>query len=143
MPQPSHVPCAGAVVVDDAGRLLLIRRGQPPAEGTWSLPGGRCEPGESPQDACVREVAEETGLAVEVVRWVGRVERDAPDGRVYDIDDYLCRPTGGTLRADTDVTDARWVDRAAFDELTLAPLLAETLAGWSLLPATSSRGEPA
>lgn len=129
-----RTPCAGGIVFDDDGRLLLIRRGQAPSKGSWSVPGGRCLPGEDPAAACVREVAEETGLAVEVVRWAGRVERDAPDGSVYDIDDYVCRVVGGTLGAATDAADARWVSRADLDDLTLAPLLHETLAGWDLLP---------
>ena len=68
-------PCAGGIVFDAGARLLLVRRGQAPSAGSWSVPGGRCLPGESPAAACVREVAEETGLRVEVVRYAGRVER--------------------------------------------------------------------
>ncbi|MBA2553039.1 MAG: NUDIX domain-containing protein, partial [Geodermatophilaceae bacterium] len=57
-----RIPCVGAIVYDEAGRLLLIRRGQPPHAGSWSLPGGRIEAGETPRQAVVREAAEETGL---------------------------------------------------------------------------------
>src|SRR2546430_12165360 len=74
-----HEPCAGAIVFDGAGQLLLIKRGRPPSQGSWSVPGGRCLPGEAEPDACVREVAEETGLAVRVLRLAGRVERDGRD----------------------------------------------------------------
>ncbi len=132
-------PCAGGIVFDDAGRLLLIRRGRPPALGCWSVPGGRCRAGEAPEAACVREVAEETGLEVEVVRWAGRVRRDAPgppdgDGGVYVIDDFVCRVLGGTLRAGDDASDARWVDADRFAASPLSPGLAEALGEWGLLP---------
>lgn len=129
------VPCAGGIVFDDARRLLLIRRGTPPAKGTWSLPGGRCRPNEAPADACEREVFEETGLRVRTLRAAGRVHRGAPDGTVYEIDDFVCALLDGTLQAGDDATDARWVTRAELAELTLAPLLFETLRKWDCLPA--------
>jgi 8-oxo-dGTP diphosphatase len=127
-------PCAAGIVHDQAGRLLLIRRGQPPAAGSWSVPGGRCRPGESPADACVREVAEETALEVAVVRLAGRVERAAPGGGVYVIDDFVCRVVGGDLRAGDDAADARWVSRDELAALELAPGLYAALDEWGLLP---------
>jgi ADP-ribose pyrophosphatase YjhB (NUDIX family) len=131
---PHRQPCAGGIVHDGAGRLLLVRRGRPPSAGSWSIPGGRCLPGEDPAVACVREVAEETGLAVEVVRLAGTVERAAPDGAIYVIDDFACRLLGGTLAAGDDAADARWVTRAELDELPLVPGLMAALAGWGQLP---------
>ena len=67
---PVRVPCVGAVVVHD-GQLLLVRRGQEPGKGLWSVPGGRVEAGESLAEACVREVREETGLDVVAGEVVG------------------------------------------------------------------------
>ena len=132
------VPCAGGLVFDDGGRLLLIQRGTPPAQGSWSVPGGRVEPGETVAQACVREVAEETGLDVRVLRLAGRVYRDGPGGVVYAIDDFVCAPTGGTLHAATDADDVRWVDAAAYRALdeagALAPHLTEALTEWDTLP---------
>ncbi len=128
-------PCAGAIVLDAAGRLLLIRRGQAPARGSWSVPGGRCRPGEDPAAACVREVAEETGLAVAVQRYAGRVERDAPDGGIYVIDDYVCTVVGGRVRAGDDAEDAAWFGRADLAGLDLVPGLIEALTRWDVLPA--------
>ncbi len=64
-PMPElRVPCVGAIITDPAGRLLLIKRGHEPEAGRWSVPGGRIEPGESDEQALVREVREETGLTV-------------------------------------------------------------------------------
>jgi ADP-ribose pyrophosphatase YjhB (NUDIX family) len=130
----THEPCAGGIVFDEAHRLLVIRRGHPPEAGRWSVPGGRCLPGESAPDACVREVREETGLRVQVLRHAGRVERSAGPGVVYDIDDFVCTVVGGTLRADDDASEARWVDRAQFAALPLVRLLEQTLSDWNLLP---------
>ena len=129
-----HEACAGAIVFDAAGRLLLIQRGRPPAQGSWSVPGGRCLPGEAPQDACVREVAEETGLIVSVLRFAGHVERDGPDGRIYDIDDFVCAVVGGALRAGDDADEARWVRRDELAALSLVPGLLDALTAWNLMP---------
>ncbi|HEX3335632.1 MAG TPA: NUDIX domain-containing protein [Jatrophihabitans sp.] len=127
-------PCAGAIVYDNARRLLLIRRGQAPSQGLWSVPGGRCRPGEAPADACVREAVEETGLAVAVLGFAGRVERAAPDGGIYVIDDFVCRVVGGVLRAGDDAMDARWVTRTGMLALDLVPDLYATLDEWGVLP---------
>lgn len=139
--EPGRVECVGAIVHDRAGRLLLVQRANPPAAGTWSIPGGRVEPGEDDATAVAREVAEETGLAVRVGALVGEVERDAPDGRVYVIRDYACALEAGAADdgaalpvAADDAADARWVDLADLRTLTLAPLLRETLEQWRVLP---------
>jgi 8-oxo-dGTP diphosphatase len=131
---PDRVACAGGIVHDAVGRLLVIRRGQAPSAGSWSVPGGRCLPGEPPAAACVREVAEETGLRVRVVRPAGRVERAASGGGIYVIDDFVCSVDGGELQAGDDATDARWVTRAELVELDLVPELYLTLDSWGMLP---------
>jgi len=131
--EPGQQHCAGGIVFDDRRRLLVIERGHEPSAGLWSIPGGRCLPGEDSASACVREVAEETGLSVRVVRWAGQVELDAPVG-TYLVDDYVCELTGGTLSAGDDATKARWVSRAELLALPTAPGLYEALAGWGELP---------
>jgi ADP-ribose pyrophosphatase YjhB (NUDIX family) len=122
------------VVRDAEGRLLLVRRRNPPGEGLWSLPGGRREPGEDDAAAVVREVVEETGLRVRVDGFVGEVYRDGPDGVVFLIRDYACSLLAGSLAAGDDATDARWVSADDLDRLPLVPLLAETLQEWGVLP---------
>jgi 8-oxo-dGTP diphosphatase len=128
-----RVPCVGAIVRDDAGRLLLIQRGHDPEAGRWSLPGGRIEPGESDTRALVREMLEETGLTVEPGPLVGAVERPGPAGSVLDIRDYAATVTGGTLAAGDDAADARWVPPSEMPALPLTTGLAEALCSWGVL----------
>lgn len=133
-PEPRHEPCAGGIVLDPSGRLLMVLRAHPPQRGFWSVPGGHCLPGETPPQACVREVREETGLDVRVVAHAGRVQRRAGPDVVYDIDDYVCTVAGGALRAGDDADDVRWADAATFAALPVVDLLEQTLREWNLLP---------
>jgi 8-oxo-dGTP diphosphatase len=128
-----NVRCVGAVIKDAEGRFLLIRRGHPPGEGRWSIPGGRVEPGEPDADAVVREIAEETGLRVEPGVLIGSVERPGPGGVTYDIHDYAATVTGGTLRAGDDASEARWVTPEEFRRLPTAAGLLDALTAWGLL----------
>jgi 8-oxo-dGTP diphosphatase len=127
------VPCVGAVIKDDLGRLLLIKRGHSPGAGLWSLPGGRIEPGETDAEALVREVREETGLAVEAGHLLGIVQRPAHDGDVFDIRDYAATVTGGLLQPGDDAADARWVDAIELESLPITEGLTETLTSWGVL----------
>jgi ADP-ribose pyrophosphatase YjhB (NUDIX family) len=129
-----RIRCVGAVLLDDAGRLLLIRRAHEPGRGRWSVPGGRVEVGETDQQAVIREVAEETGLAVEVTRWLGDVQRDGPDGAVFDIHDYRCRVMGGALSAGDDADGVRWCDAQTLATLPVVTGLIDALASWDCLP---------
>ncbi len=127
------IPCVGAVIKDDEGRLLLIKRGHEPAAGLWSLPGGRIEPGETDIQALIREIAEETGLEIEAGHLLGAVQRPGRQGTVIDIRDYTATVIGGTLSAGDDAADARWVDVAELDGLALTDGLVEALTSWGVL----------
>ena len=129
------VPCVGAIVHDRAGRLLLIRRGQEPGRGLWSVPGGRMEPGETAAGAVEREVLEETGLRVRAGRVVGRLRIDG-GAAVYDVVDLACEllDTDAAPRAGDDATDVVFADAATLADLSCTSRLVETLAGWGVLP---------
>jgi 8-oxo-dGTP diphosphatase len=133
-----RIPCVGAVIKDEAGRLLLIKRGHEPGAGLWSIPGGRIEPGESDARALAREVLEETGLVVVPGRLLGEVARPGLAGAVVEIRDYLAVVTGGELAAGDDAADARWATPAEVARLeargALTSGLTEALASWGVLP---------
>jgi 8-oxo-dGTP diphosphatase len=108
----------GAVIVQE-NRAVLVKRGAPPLQGEWSLPGGVVEIGETLRTAAEREALEETGLVVEAGDVLEVVDRIIPgeNGRTqyhYVLIDFLCRVTGGELRAGGDAADTAW---AAEDEL--------------------------
>ncbi|MGA3159647.1 MAG: NUDIX hydrolase [Terracidiphilus sp.] len=131
----------GAVIVE-AGWVLLVRRGNEPMKGHWTLPGGLLELGESLSDGVLREVREETGLVVEVLQLIellDRIHREETRVRYhYVIADYLCRVVGGRLQAASDADAVRWVKReewnrpdTALGALKLDPITARVIeAGW-------------
>lgn len=121
----------GGVAINGCG-VLLVRRGNEPYKGFWSIPGGIVEVGESLADAVQREMREETGLLVEPVEVVHIYESIGPQesGVVsfhFVVIDYLCRVISGTLAARDDVTHAQWFDRSALPEPITAgaPLVIE------------------
>jgi 8-oxo-dGTP diphosphatase len=116
----------GAVVWNDQGQVLLIRRANPPRKGQWSLPGGKVEFGEELQAAVRREVQEETGLDVEILGLIDVVDAIRPPGAEdahYVLIDYGTRVVSGTAAADSDATEVQWVSYA---DLATVPLWAET-----------------
>lgn len=123
-PQRPVVGVGGIVLALD--QVLLVQRGAPPSKGLWSLPGGAVRVGESLREACAREVAEETGVAVSVGPLVDvfeRILRD-PDGRVeyhYVLHDYLCTAPLTPPQAGDDAADARWAPLAELDRAQLTP----------------------
>jgi len=125
----------GAVIIKD-DEVVLIKRGQAPLKGHWSLPGGAQKVGETAKQAVVRETLEETGLKVIPIRLITLVdiiERD-DQGVVrhhYTVADYLCRVTGGALKAGGDAADARWVAKGKLDEMDLTAKAREViLSAW-------------
>jgi len=120
------VVAVGGVVLR-AGRVVLIRRGQEPLRGRWTIPGGRVEPGELLSEALRREMREETGLQVrvgELLEVVESVLRGADGELQYHcvIHDFLCEAAGGELRAGGDALEIAEVAEAdlAHYELTEA-----------------------
>ncbi len=124
-PPPPIVGIGVAVLRPDA--VLLVRRGTPPNEGAWSLPGGAQELGETAMAAARRELLEETGLRVDMLHLAAQVDsihRD-PDGRVryhYTIVDFAARWRGEPAHPGGDVTQVAW---AGFDEFDRYDLWSE------------------
>jgi 8-oxo-dGTP diphosphatase len=118
------VLAASAVVTDAEGRVLLVERSRDPQRGRWSVPGGRVEPGESLEEAAVRETLEETGLRVVVGRELWTVRVPAGDGRAYEVHGFAASVVGGVLAAGDDAAAVRWV---AYDELHELPLTTDLL----------------
>ncbi len=123
------VLAASAVITDDAGRVLLVKRGTEPEKGRWSVPGGSVEVGETLADAARREAFEETGLRVSIGRELWCVTIPSGDGRTFEVHDFAATVTGGHLTAGDDADDVRWVTAAELDRLPLTANLADYLRG--------------
>lgn len=127
-PDPNSVtPTAFAAVLDDEGRLLLVRRCD---SGDWELPGGRVELGESVPAAAEREVEEESGVRVRVTRLAGVYSDPGhvlayPDTGEVRQEFAVCVhavPVDGEVRADREETcDSSWVDPRRLDDLPIHP----------------------
>ena len=129
---PRPEVCVGAIVVSD-DRLLMVRRGRGPAQGEWSVPGGRVEWGETLAEAIVRELREETGLdgvCGEFVGWVERVDADHHyvilDFRVVVLDE--ASPVAGD-----DALEATWVPLESVTQLRVVDGLVEFLSDHGIL----------
>lgn len=122
----------GAVVLVD-GRIVLVKRAHEPLRGEWNLPGGGVELGETLEEACAREVLEETGLVVTVGPVIEVFDRIMYDDRGavqyhFVLVDYLCHPSGGALRCGSDASDIVLADPAALDAYRLTDKAKEVIA---------------
>lgn len=118
----------GALIYDGE-RVLLVQRGKEPLKGYWSLPGGAVETGERLEQALLREVLEETGLEVTIVRFGEIFERIMADetGTVeyhYVLLDYVCEIRSGTPTAGSDSAAVAWFTP---EELKGLPITSGTL----------------
>lgn len=121
-----------ALVVDPHRGVLLVQRKHEPFAGYWALPGGFVEEGESCEQAVVREVLEETGLAVRVVALLGVYSQPGRDPRGHTVSVvYRCAPTGGALAGGDDAAAARFF--ATLEGIPLAFDHARILADAGLL----------
>ncbi|MBX2991213.1 MAG: NUDIX hydrolase [Bacteroidetes bacterium] len=130
-PAPTPRVGVGAVVFNDA-RVLLVKRGTPPSEGLWAIPGGRLELGESLQQAAEREILEETGVVIRAgspVFTFDVIERNA-SGEIrfhYVIVDLAAEYISGEPIPDDDAHEARWISEGELSDLDVSDKTLELL----------------
>lgn len=121
----------GAVIVKN-NRVVLVKRGAPPLQGEWSLPGGVVEVGETLRAAAEREALEETGLMVETGEVLEVLDRIIPGekGKTqyhYVLIDFLCRVAGGELHAGGDAAEVTWAREEDLANFQLEKLAAQVV----------------
>lgn len=110
-----------AWIMDERGRLLLIRRGRPPFEGRWGLPGGFLDWKERTEDCCAREALEETGLEVRVGELLGVYSAPDRDPRGHNVTVlYEATPVGGRAKGGDDAAEAKWFTPRQLERLDYA-----------------------
>lgn len=108
-------------VVDARGRVLLVRRGRPPFEGRWGLPGGFLEWKERTEECCARETLEETGLEVRVGELLGVYSAPDRDPRGHNVTVlYAATPVRGTAKGGDDAAEAKWFTPRELERLEYA-----------------------
>lgn len=127
------VIAVAAVVRDEQGRLLLVRRATNPQKGRWTLPGGKVEFEESLPEAVAREVLEETGVRVAVGPMAGVMSVLFADG-CYEVHDFYAHYRAGAVRAGSDADDARWFTPEELPALPLTQDLLDYLTRYNVYP---------
>jgi 8-oxo-dGTP diphosphatase len=125
------LPSVG-VMVFNGEKLLLIKRAKEPDKGTWGIPGGAIEVGETVEEAARREILEECSIVVEIQRVQDVIDKIVTDGsgRVmyhYVIIELMARKTGGELKAQSDAAEAGWFTPAEINGLNVSALVREFL----------------
>ncbi|MDH5435224.1 MAG: NUDIX hydrolase [Gammaproteobacteria bacterium] len=114
MTVPHPQVAVGIILFNSNNDVLLIKRDKPPSQGLWTLPGGKVKYKESLEQACIREMQEETGIEIQPMKLIEVVER-IHEGFHYIIMDYLARQTANNQPiAGSDAQEVRWVSLNEF-----------------------------
>jgi ADP-ribose pyrophosphatase len=122
---PSQPVVAVGAIVFRKNRVLLVRRGQPPSQDMWAIPGGRVKIGETLQEAAEREILEETGITIQAREPVYTFDYIECDGSElprfhYVITDLIAEYIRGKTRAGDDAVEVRWVSADELDHLKVS-----------------------
>jgi ADP-ribose pyrophosphatase len=123
---PDHPRAAVGAVVFKDNKVLLVRRGRPPARGQWAIPGGNIKLGETLQEAAEREILEETGIIIRAgdpIYTFDAVLRD-DNGKIqfhYVIVDLMADYVSGSPRPGDDADQVQWLDARALATLPVSP----------------------
>ena len=126
MPESRQPPNAASVALIDRDKVLLIQRARKPYFGMWSLPGGRLEPGETPEQAAEREILEEVGLSVWRLHPIRRMLLG--EGQ-FVLQVYATEAFEGEIIVSDEVSAWRWVRLDEIGGMHTTPNLGEVVAG--------------
>lgn len=115
----TRIDCVG-VICFRGPEVLLIRRGKPPREGDWSLPGGRIETGETQEGAAIRELTEETGISATLGVKIAVIDADF-EGFCYRLHDFIAVWQSGEPNAGDDATEAAFIPMEDIAALKMWP----------------------
>lgn len=123
-------PCV-AVIVEDAGRILLGKRAHEPSKGLWDILGGFIDAGETAEEAVHREMKEESGLEVRITRFLGTFLDTYGPRRLPTLNlAYVAVPTGGAARAASDIAELRWFAAAELPAVWAFPHQPRVIEAW-------------
>ena len=125
---PQYPMVGVAALILNEGRMLLVKRSKEPSKGLWSIPGGRLELGETIEQAVKREVLEECGVQIDIVRVIEVMDNIQHDdaGKVnyhFVLIDMLANYLSGEPKAQSDAEECRWVTSAELAKLDMNPRL--------------------
>jgi 8-oxo-dGTP diphosphatase len=98
------------MILVENGKVLLIKRGRDPFKGEWAIPGGRIEDDETAEQCAKREMKEETGLDVEIIKMTGLYSDPERDPRLIIAAGFLVKRVGGVVQGGDDAAEAKWFD---------------------------------
>ncbi len=108
-----------AAIIRDKDRIFATQRGYGPYKDGWEFPGGKIEPGETPEEALKREIREELDTEIEVGEPAGHIEYDYPEFHLS-MDCFFCTLLSGSLTL-KEHEAARWLSPAELDSVSWLP----------------------